>query len=555
MQPKINSVIELLLSYKRSAIIMLFISFTYILARVPLPFLYATLIDKALPNNEFKSMIITVALLVCCMVMAGISNYSVQILASQLRLRVMVNIKQKLYSSLQRVPYKNYMGFMSGDITSRVTSDLDELKYLLPDGIVLIIRDILLSFGLISLIFIINWKLSVISIVLIPIFIFVFKILSKKLFQLSKDSFEQRGIVKSIVQENLEGLRDIQVHNAYDFYSQETNKHIEASENANINVAFQQAKIELAIVGFPVIGSIVLWGIGGYGVISSWITIGQIVAFSYAYNYLFEPLSRIIVAFGHIQVEKQALQRIEAFNADPMNTEEDKSVSAIPLRFDQSLIFTDISFAYPDKKEILRHCNIEIEPGQVTAIVGPSGCGKTTLFSLMLRLLEPTSGFISLGKESIRAIPIEQWRRNIGLVPQDIFIFHGTLSANISMGRSIEQTELDQICELVGISEMITDWEEGLNTILTEKGRNLSGGQKQKIAIARALVGDPHIVLLDEPTNNLDEAARIRVHTALNLAHQGKTMIIATHDKNLLEGIDNVYELNESLYTKGGWSE
>ena len=552
MRNKTRNLFRLLLDDKRSVAMALVWAFAYICVRAPLPFLYAYLIDQVLPLKEVNPLLTTVTILIGCIVLAGAANYRVQIITATLRFKVMKNLKQSLYQSIQRVPYKNYINYMSGDLTSRVTSDLDELKYLLPDGIVLLIRDIILSIGLVVLMLMLNWRLSLISLALIPLFSVFVKSLAHQLNRLSKESYEKRGLVKSVIQEHIEGMRDIQVNNAYNHHTLETNKHIEASERASVNVAYQQAKMELALISFSVIGSIILWGIGGYGVLSNWITIGQIVAFSYAYNYFFEPLSNLVMAFGHIQIEQHAFQRIHSFINEAIVDDKENAEPITGLAFNQAIRFKDVSFDYSKEKVILKHCSFEIKPQQVTAIMGTSGSGKTTILSLLLKLIAPNEGTIRLGEKDIQAIPLDQWRNNIGLVPQDVFIFHGTLSENILMGRMIDSIELEKVCRLSGVSEMMANWDNSLETVLLEKGKNLSGGQRQKIAIARALVGNPTIMILDEPSNNLDEDARVRIRAALALASQGKTIILVTHDKELLEGVEIVYELKNGRLQKGG---
>jgi len=299
-------------------------------------------------------------------------------------------------------------------------------------------------------------------------------------------------------------------------------------------------------MGFHIVGTFVIWGLGGWMVFQNRMSIGEIIGFSYAVNYVFGPFSAVFQYASGLHFELVTLDRVMPFFA---NEAVQKIPSHSPVQELQGHIrFENIGFAYSNKEAVFENINFEVKPGESIAILGPSGSGKTTLISLLVKLLNPTSGQILMDHQDISLIPDDILRQGIGFVPQDVFLFQGTLKDNILMGRDVRVDIWEKACRLSGMNELVQSLENGFETMVGEKGLSLSGGERQRVAIARALLTDPQIIVLDEPSNNLDGESKTRLHQGLILAKEGKTLLLVTHDLELTRGVTKTLRLSDRRF-------
>ena len=531
-------------SYRYHVIRLFFLSITACAFSVPLPVIYKKLVDDVLPNKNSILLVVLLIIIVVCILTGTLFGYWCDVRGTQVRQSFITNFRTAVFSQMQKLPYDKYQQFMSGDLTARLIRDLDTLNILLPFGIVMLLKNVVISLGITAVLFYLNWQFTLLSSVIIPFFFLLFTGMQNSLWRLARIYQEKRGNMQAVLQEKIEGVREIHLTNSQSYQKEQARDVIGQSEGAQAALNIQQARINASMITFQIMGTLVLWGVGGTGVIHGWISLGEIIGFSYAFNFIFGPLTSIFSSIATIQVELAALERI--FHIFPAATNSETPVTHADLKSVKGEIrFCRVSFGYCDDRDIISNIDLTMAPGTVTCIIGQSGSGKTTILNLLVRLYDNYSGIITLDGKDIRQTPTELVRSYIGLVPQQVFLFQGTIIDNIVMGRTISEEQLQKISFLSGVGDFAARLPLGLFTIISEKGSNLSGGQKQKIAIARALVDDPQVLLLDEPTNNLDEEGRTRFRQGLLLANLGKTILVVTHDPQIIDEAERVFELSD----------
>ena len=530
--------------YRHTILGLIGISLTATFFSVPLPIIYKKLVDEILPNRNSLGLVICLGLMVLSIVATALLGYMSNVRDTYVRQSFVTDFRTIIFSQMQKLPFDKYQQFMSGDLITRLIRDLDTLNILLPSGIVALISNVVITLGFVSVLFYLNWKLTLLSSAIIPFFFLLFKGMQNSLWGLARSSQEKRGNMQAALQEKIEGIREIHLTNSHSFHEDQARDLISQSEKAQATLCIQQARINASMYIFQIMGVLILWGVGGYGVIHGWISLGEIVGLSTAFALIFGPLTTIFTSVGAIQIELAALARI--FQISPVLTgNETAQPQAGPARIKGEVCFSDVSFGYADGRNVVCNANLTMAPGTVTCIIGQSGAGKTTILNMLVRLYDSYSGIITLDGKDIRQIPTKSVRSCIGMVPQQVFLFQGTIKDNIAMGRAISEEQLHKISLLSGVGDFAARFPQGLYTIISEKGANLSGGERQKIAIARALVDDPQVLLLDEPTNNLDEEGRTRFRQGLLLANHGKTILVVTHDPRIIENAELVYELGD----------
>jgi len=548
MQTKLilSQYLNLLRPYRKKTIILITVFIVAALSQLPLPIIFRMLIDTVIPQKN-NYLLIELMLGLTCLIIAGaLLTLLGEILSIRTHQRFRSGLRQALYSQVQHLPFEQYSQFMSGDLTSRLTRDLDCLSLLLPSGIANFIKNAVFSFGLILILFFLNWRMTLSLSITLPIFFIIFVKVKTHLQKLSEQTHQKHTLMQAGLQEKVEGLRDIQLNNAQAHQEAQAKVLIEDSEEARSLLNIKQAKVNASMAMFQVIGTFVIWGIGGWFAIHNKMTIGELIGFSYAVNFTFGPMMSVFNYFSGIPFELTVLARIaQIFNIKNRN-------SITKFQFEPihpcqgNVCFEAITFGYPGSANILTDITISVEPGQSLCVLGSSGSGKTTLLSLLLKLYSPKSGRILIDGTSIENIPDELLRQWIGFVPQDVFLFQGTLKDNILMGRSVSVELWQKACALSGVDQLILRLDKDIDTPVGEKGSYLSGGERQRVAIARALLTDPQIIVLDEPSNNLDGESKVRIQQSIVLAKQGKTIILVTHDEELAQGVDQVITLKKN---------
>lgn len=460
---------------------------------------------------------------------------------------VVANVRQRLWKKMIVLPISYYDNSQTGENVSRVTSDTAILKGLITEHITNFLTGIISIIGFVVLLLVLDWKMTLITFSIIPIIILTFIPIGKQMSKLSKMTQDETAKFTSIISQVFSEIRLVKMSNA------EKNEMTNGSNEINKLMLFgiKEGKLH-ALIG-PIISFVlmlilvVIIGYGGVRVSSGAITAGALVAYIlYLFQIIF-PVTQITHFFTELQKTKGATERmIRILYLD----EEDYKLGVHEINSRSSININELSFAYKEE-EILKNLNFTINPGQVTAIVGPSGSGKTTLFSLIERFYSPTSGDITIGSKPINRFNLESWRKQIGYVAQESPLILGTIRENICYGidREITDCELAEVSAMAYVDQFVGELPAGFDTEVGERGVKLSGGQRQRIGIARALLRNPKLLMLDEATSNLDSKSELVVQNALSNLMKGRTTLIIAHRLSTVIDADQIVFLDKGRIT------
>ncbi|MBQ0734101.1 ABC transporter ATP-binding protein [Aquimarina celericrescens] len=473
-----------------------------------------------------------------------ILSVQAQFLISELRAQV-----QKKVLSL---PISFFDNTKSGALVSRIMSDVEGVRNLIGTGLVQLVGGTITA--IISLILLIRISPSMTLFVLVPVS--VFGIVALKAFKYIRPIFRKRGVINAEVKgrltETLAGVRVIKGFNA------------EAQENKTfeegVDRLFQNVKKSLTATALMTssstfllgIASTGIMGIGGYKIMIDELTIGDFLSFTLLLGFMIAPIVQMSNIGSQLTEALAGLDRTEELMN--MTPEEEIAERTIELgNIKGNIIFDDVSFSYEEGKEVLHHISFRAPSGSVTALVGSSGSGKSTIAGLAATFLNPKSGLITVDGHDISKVKLNSYRRNLGVVLQDDFLFEGTIKENILFPRpDANNDQLDNAVKAAYVNEFTDRFDDGLDTLIGERGVKLSGGQRQRIAIARAILADPKIIILDEATSNLDTESEALIQKSLGELMKGRTTFVIAHRLSTIKKADQILVIESGNIAERG---
>lgn len=536
-----------------------------ILLRLPLPLLTMYVIDNVLLKNSPESLKIlgfVCSGLIVVLLLQGLFNFLQTYLLTVFKERVILDIKLKMFQHLESLPFSFFHSRQTGYLMSRI-EDVSSAEGLLADTVLSFLRDSFTFLVGLILIFVINWKLALASITVLPFFIISLTSFSQKLRELSKESREKQAIISQNLQESLTGIYLVKSFVREKYEAQKILQVLREAMKINIKRGFWSQMVGTLTSVIGGFGPLVVLWYGGSQVINGSLSLGKLVAFNSFLSYLFGPTQRLTNLNFTVQQSLGAIERIREILGVVPEIQQLKKASSLP-KIEGNVQFNDVSFSYNGKKKnILTNINLEVKPGMLVAIVGYSGVGKTTLVNLIPRFYDPTSGSIFIDGHDIRKVNQDSLRSQIGIVSQDTFLFAGTVEENIRYGRLDASTEeIVEASRAANAEEFILELPEGYHTLTGERGVKLSGGQKQRLSIARAILKNPRLLILDEATSSVDSHSERLIQEALERLMKCKTTFIIAHRLSTILSADKIVVLNSGriveegkfreLYDKGG---
>lgn len=494
-----------------------------------------------------------IAVFVVVLIIQAISSAASIYLLSRVGNTVVANVRHRLWKKMIVLPISYFDETQTGDNVSRVTNDTSILKGLITEHITNFLTGIISIIGSFILLLVLDWKMTLVTFSIIPVIALIFIPIGKQMSKLSKATQDETAKFTSLISQVFSEIRLVKVSNAETTEITNGNKGI----NNLLSFGIKEGKLH-SLIG-PIVSFVlmlilvVIIGYGGVRVSSGAITAGALVAYIlYLFQIIF-PVTQITHFFTELQKTKGATERmISILNLE----EEDYQTGKDEIDMKLPININKLHFAYKEE-EMLTNLNFAIPPGKVTAIVGPSGSGKTTLFSLIERFYSPKSGEITIGNNPINSINLQHWRKQIGYVAQESPLIVGTIRENICYGikREISDEELTYVSGMAYVDQFVNDLPEGFNTEVGERGIKLSGGQRQRIGIARALLRNPKLLMLDEATSNLDSRSELVVQNALSNLMKGRTTLIIAHRLSTVIDADQIVFLDKGKITGMGTHE
>ncbi|MGG4264405.1 ABC transporter ATP-binding protein [Peribacillus simplex] len=488
-------------------------------------------------------------LVLAIIVQALASGFSIYLL-NRIGQSVVAGIRDQLWKKLLVLPVSYFDEHPSGETVSRMTNDTTVVKGLISEHLSNFVTGIISIVGSMIVLFVLDWKMTLLMFIAIPLSVLILMPLGKKMHKISKGMQDETASFTAVLQQVLTEIRLVKASNAETFEYQNGKKGI----NKLFQFGLKEAKIQALIaplMSFVMMALLVLiLGYGGMRVSSGALTAGALVAFIMYLFQIIMPMAQLASFFTQFQKATGATERIISI----LDAVEEEDAMQPVQNISQSISVENLNYSYNNGEQVLKDISFNVEAGKVTAIVGPSGSGKTTFFSLFERFYKPQQGSISIGGKSINDFTLLSWRSQIGYVSQESPIVSGTIRDNICYGmyRDITDEELNQVAKMAYADQFISELPNGFDTEVGERGMKLSGGQRQRIAIARAFLRNPKILMLDEATSSLDSKSENVVQQALNELMKGRTTIVIAHRLSTVIGSDQIIFLEKGKITGSG---
>ena len=524
------------------------------------PLLARAAIDDGIQRHDFDKLLLVVIAFFVSALIVWLMTYAQTFLVGWVGQRALADLRIRIFKHLQTLPIGFYESRSAGVLISRMTNDVEALDSLVTDSVVTLFQSGLTLIGTIGILLYLDVTLALITFCVLPLVLagsLWFRIISAGAFRRTRETI---GAITGYLQETLSGIRVVRS------FAQEPVHEAQFTELNADNADANMTTVKLNAAYFPsvemlsgvAVGLIVLYG--GYQAIDGHISIGTIVAFVAALSNLFEPIQQLSQLYATYQSGMAALEKIFQL-LDEQPDLEDRA-DAIELgRITGEVDFDDVSFAYQKRRGdnsseqvlALDHIDLQIPPGQTVALVGATGAGKSTMAKLIARFYDPTSGAVLVDGHDLREVASSSLRSQMGIVPQEAFLFSGTVAENIAFGRP--DADADQIraaAAAVGAEEFIADLPNGYDTEIGERGTQLSAGQRQLIAFARALIADPRILVLDEATSNVDLHSEARIEQGLRRLLAGRTSIVIAHRLSTIRQAGRIVVLEHGKIAEQG---
>jgi len=528
------------------------------LASLAFPKLLGELVDSGNKGNLAKDLNHIALLLVAILLIQATFSYFRVVLFVNVTEKTLALLRQKTYNHLIKLHVTFFEKHRVGELNSRISSDISLLQETLTSTLAEFIRQIVIITGGITLLMITSWKLTLFMLSVLPGMMLLAVFFGRYIRKLSKNVQAEVAKSNTIVEETLQGIQIVKTYTSEFF---EIERFRKRTKKIAV-IGMKSGKYRGAFSAFMIFGLFgamvaVIWR-GSALMSSGAIDAGQLFSFVIYSGFVGGTIGGLANVFTQIQKFIGATEELfELFD------EEEEKLDEIVKIPDNEIIngkitFMDLSFRYPGRpdEEVLRHINITIPQNKMIALVGSSGAGKTTMASLIMRLHEPTSGVILFDGRESRDFSLSSLRSQIALVPQDIFLFGGSIRENISYGRhSASEQEILEAARQANALEFIDRFPERLDTIVGERGTQLSGGQRQRVAIARALLKNPRILILDEATSSLDSESERLVQDALEKLMIGRTSIVIAHRLSTIRNADQIIVLDNGRVVETGTHE
>ncbi len=505
------------------------------------------LVDEVLIKKDSNMLVLVIGGLVAATLLKGVVTYIADIKSSYVTELIRREIKQDIFKHLLYLPTSYYKRNKLGDIMARLSGDastLGKIGFMIFD----LMKEFILALVLMARMFQVNIVLSLVSLTVLPAVMGLIRKYTKKLRKSGRKRQDIVGEATSFTQESLLGMSVIKSFSReekyQEYYSEWTQQEFDTS--------FKTKKIGAKVSPInEVLGTVMVALVAGYGgylvVIKGTLTPGDLVSFVTALGLMQSPIKKLVKRNNELQERLPSADRV----IEILDEELEKDYYGEKVEFNsnvENISFEDLNFTYENGTEpAIKDFNLDVKPGEVVALVGKSGSGKSTLVNLIPRFYETTSGSIKINGVDTKNYSLKEYRRHIGIVPQETFLFSGTIASNISYGRdNATPEEVIEAAKMANAYDFIMEFENGFNTEVGERGALLSGGQKQRIAIARALIQNPQIMILDEATSALDTESERLVQDALDKLMIGRTTFVIAHRLSTIINADKIVVMDKA---------
>ncbi len=488
-------------------------------------------------------------------VVDAICSYGEKYLTTSMGQWITYDLRRAIYSHVQRLSLAFHDEKRTGDLISRVTDDVDAIQSFITQGLLGLFINLLTLVGMIGVMFYLNWKFTLVALSVAPVLFFIVFTYTRRIKKATREVRKKEGEIVSVVEEVLSSIRVVKAFAREDYEV----KRLEEQGLEQVEIALKaralKAKLTPAVNIIVAVGTcLVLW-FGGRLALSGSLSSGSLVVFIWYLGKMYKPMQELSKLTDTYTKAAIGYERVQEVLTTDREVRDMRGAKAAP-RFKGDIEFDNVSFAYNEETPILKDVSFKVEAGQVAALVGPTGAGKSSIISLIARFYDPDAGDIKIDGKDIRRYKQKSLRHQISFVLQDTVLFHAPLWQNIAYGKpEANRREIVKAAELANAMEFIEKLPAGLDTMVGERGVTLSGGQRQRIAIARAIIRNTPILILDEPSSGLDAASEKLVFDALDQLMQGRTTIVIAHRLSTIRSADAIFVVNDGQIAEQGTHE
>jgi len=469
---------------------------------------------------------------------------------------VVADVRSEVYQHLQRLSLRFYEDKQTGQLMSRVVNDTDLIEHLIAHAIPDVVGNTLMLVGVTVILVKINWQLTLLSMIPVPLIVLAMQGFTKYVRPAFRTRQAELGELNAALNDNLSGVREIKAFTREEIESLRVGDHITRYRDSMLRALRLMATFHPFVEFSSSLGTIVLIYFGGKFILGQTLAIDDLVAFFLYLELLYQPVRALSGVWESVQQAMAGAERVTELLEEAPDIVEQPDAIELTGRARGAIVLGDVGFRYAMGDTVLEHINLNIAPGTVVALVGPTGVGKTTLANLIPRFYDVCEGSITLDGYDIRDLTLKSIRQQISIVLQDVFLFHGTARENIIFGRqSASEEEMVTAAKIANAHEFIIQLPNGYDTMIGERGVKLSGGQKQRMAIARAVLKDAPILILDEATSSVDTETELLIQQALEQLMIGKTVIVIAHRLSTIRSADLIAVLEGSQIIEAGTHE
>jgi subfamily B ATP-binding cassette protein MsbA len=528
----------------------------YVIGSKPPPAWMSDFITTLFGQNKLAVLNFAALAVIIIAVVGAVASFTENYLTTKVGQWVMHDLRQALYHHIQRLSLSFHDRARTGDLISRVTTDIDAIQSFVSSALLGIIVDVITLVGMLAVMLYLNWQFTLIALAVAPLLFFQVYTLTRRIKNAMRAVRKKESEVVSVVEEALSSIRVVKAFATERYEERRLEKETLESMDVTLRARRFKASLTPAVDIIVACGTcIVLW-YGARLVISGELTAGSLVVFLLYLGKMYKPmrdLSKMTDTISKAAVGAERIKEVIEVETEHKVRNMPRARRAPPLK--GAIEFDRVSFSY-DRAGVLEDVSFKIEPGQLAALVGPTGSGKTTIISLIPRFYDQTSGRILMDGQDVRSFTVKSLRGQISFVLQDTLLFRAPVWQNIAYGKpEATRDEIIRAAKLANAHEFIVRMPRGYDTMVGERGLTLSGGQRQRIAIARAIIRNAPILILDEPTSGLDAAAEEKVIEALDRLMEGRTVLIISHRLRLIQRADVIFVLRDGRIIEQGTHE
>jgi ABC-type multidrug transport system fused ATPase/permease subunit len=549
---RVSTLARLAAPYKgRTSLALLFLVLATAISLAP-PYLAGLALDKGIRGDDEEALWWIVALFVAAGIGTIITSAAQTYFTGWTGERVLADLRNKLFRHLQRLSLGYYERNRAGVIISRLTNDVEALDNLVTDGVTSLVQNTLTLIGTAVILFILDWRLALATMTILPVLSIATALFRKHSARAYRQVRERLGHVTATLAEDIAGMRVVQAFTR----ERQNERNFRA-----VNQEYREANHRTVVLNglyFPFVdflsaaATAIVLGYGGYLVFHGSMSAGTLFAFIGYLSNFFDPVQQLSQLYNTFLAAVAALDKItEVLDEEPEVLDSPDAAELPPI--DGDVRFEDVVFGYGRGPEVLHGISLDVPAGTTVALVGHTGAGKSTIAKLLARFYDVRDGRITIDGHDLRDVTQESLRRQLGVVPQEGFLFAGTVRDNIAFGRpGASETEILRAAKTVGAHDFVVQLEDGYDTNLQERGTRLSSGQRQLVALARALLADPRILVLDEATSAVDIGTERKIEQALRILLAGRTSFIIAHRLSTIRNADLIVVLEHGRIVEQG---